>query len=229
MSVLSLQAARPLIVHLAQQITEQGLPSLLRNYGRVGEARTAATARTWYEHLVAGESWLEAVRHARPRLADPLEDIIGVATAQSRLDHALHEVERCYHDCASPAALGARLRRLAEAYRTRGDAGALCTGCVLRELSKLIERAHVEQAFEVIVVQDSELFLCQTFVGAKPVRYREPCHGTLHAALSDTLAEAANAGSITLECGTYTVAREGPATFKLESPTVRFEVTIDGR
>jgi hypothetical protein len=183
--------------------------------------------QSWYQNMVAGHAIQTALVMMQPKFSPAIEALLIHSIEQGKLDYALHDMLKLYHAATTEEELYRELSRLISFYDFPVSNEVICEGCLKRELRKLLTRAQLEEAYEVILEQDGEYFFHQKYLGIKLVQYKEPCHSKVYHTLRKTFTEQART-SLQLMIGNeaWHVAQEQDETFLLSHEKTQLFVTF---
>ena len=103
----------------------------------------------------------------------------------------------------------------------------ICDECRQRELAKVLQRAWIEQAHEIIFEQKGENFLIQKYYSSRLVQYSEPCHSKVYRTFSHILRECSQQKrQLTLENGSWEVSGQEDSRFLLKHKTGQIVLTF---
>ncbi len=223
---LSHADALPLLQRLHLGTLASGLIQSLAVFAVSVRNLAGIAARTMHDALLAGKTPEEALRKMEPGLPAKTEELLVLGARNGILDHVLADVLDVCAGHEAEAARDEALKVLLVQYKSRKPSAQACVGCVARELDKIWRRAATEGARAVIIEQDGERFMHQTYAAVKPVRVTEPGGAYVFNALKATLAGAA-ARARPLEVGVgKLVCRGENGRFALSSGNRRLEVSF---
>lgn len=207
---------RPLVDCLLAGISETGLMKLLDDFAGANPGPLGETVRSWHDNMVAGQSLQEALRRAKPGLALPVEELLALSLEQGVLDRALADLDAILRVNGGEEQRRQELSRLLNSFRDREAGGIVCDECLRRELEKVLRRARLEQAYEVILTQEGESFFHQKYLGVKAIHLIEPCHSRLYKSFLARLKQcAADRTALVLDSGEYAVSESRGGKFQL--------------
>jgi hypothetical protein len=179
--------------------------------------------------MVEGQPFHATFSCMQPRFHPTLEALLQHAFRQGQLDRVLSDILRCYHSCSDDSARLKDLNRLLREYSAIPEESTICHECLWHELSKILQRIQIEQAYEVILHQEGEAFFHHTYLGSKAVRYCEPSHSKTYITLQKTLTDAAQQGySLVLNNRNWSVTQRDARHFWLSTPAIHVALTFAG-
>jgi len=227
MECLSLRECQDVLAYIAQEIEHVGLMRLLQTSLQQTSGRVKEAISSWYHHLIAGHTFDSALPQMQPRFHPTLEAILHQAIRQGRLDLVVHDMMHRYHTISDDRQLEQAMHHLLSEYQALPESGAICRKCLLRELTKILQRAEIEQAYEVILRQEGEAFLYQTYLGVKAVQYREPSHSKVYATVHNTLTACAKQGAcVCLNDREWSVTQVDAHHFRLSAQATHLTFTF---
>jgi hypothetical protein len=128
-------------------------------------------ANSWYELQLQGQSPQMALANPKVALPHPLKRALTVGFEKSVLDLVLQDIIQAFKETPVAYDLEERILRIAEKYHSI-NTSSICIGCECAEISKILMRAHTENADEVVLQQEGD-FLLQSYIGIKLVQVRE--------------------------------------------------------
>jgi hypothetical protein len=149
------------------------------------------TAASLYEQLAHGETWRKAIVHAEPPLPLAVAEILTAGIEAGRLDLALETLKCSLTTCVVAGIPLERLTPLLEELEQSAERGCMIEGCFQREFDHLLQRAWLEDAFEIRLIQEGNERLRQVLVGQKPIVIFEPTHSLFFRSLLTRLQAAA--------------------------------------
>jgi hypothetical protein len=130
------------------------------------------------------------------------------------LDLVLANMLKVYEAADEEEEAARQMGRVLEQWQSRPAGSLICTGCLQRELGKILRRAELEEAAEVILEQEEERFFHQWYVASKPVHVIEPSHSMAYKSILKALSDAAET-SQPLKPWDLKVLLESPKQFRL--------------
>ena len=152
-----------------------------------------------------------------------VQDLLVLGTERGVLDWILADVLKAYEAADDEESLARQMCQVFDQWQGRPASSIICTGCMERELDKILRRAKVEQAREVILEQEEERFFHQWYVEAKPVHVIEPSHSLTYRTILKTLSDAAEA-SQPLKPWNLEVLSDAPRQFRLVGEGVDLKI-----
>ena len=155
---VSIKGCGVFIEYFTSKIMSQGLAVPLRDFGAETHNAMGRAIGSWYKGLCRGESLQSAIRKMSPRFPSCVEELLLLACERSILDRVLKDVLVIFHKKSSEQVVIGRLRMLKRIYQNKPKGGIICSACFADELLKIISRARLEKASEVILEQENEEF-----------------------------------------------------------------------
>ncbi len=228
MNDLLLKDCGPFFEYFHSGILKSGLLDAMAGF-QTDSPSMAVAIHSWHHAFSHGKSFPDALRAMSGRFPRCVEELLILAAERSVLDAAVSDILRLYPSTQSEREMIESVARLLDRYRSSSPSGIICDGCFERDFLKILRRAEVEEANEVILAQEGELFFHQIYLGVKPVHITEPCHSMVFTTVKGKLRSACENGNLllTTSSGAIGVARvvEGRyrVTFGSQSLTVTFE------
>jgi hypothetical protein len=172
-------------------LEKPGLTEFLRVFARNGTGFAREAASSIYESLTRGKAFEEAIAEVRPALPPPVRELLILGCQRGELDRVLADMLAAYRTAEGEAATGLRMNALLEQWRRCSAGTQICGWCLDRALDKIMRRAALEEAHEVILEQEGERFFHQWYVEAKPVHVIEPSHSMTYKTILHALSDAA--------------------------------------
>jgi len=210
-------------------LNKPGLTEWLRVFARDGTGPARDVACSLYESLTRGRAFQDAIAEARPALPPAVRELLSLGCQRSELDRVLSDMLKAYEAAQGEGEAGRSLDLLLERWRRCPSGSSICDGCLERTLDKILRRADLEEAHEVILEQEGESFFHQWYIEAKPVHVIEPSHSMAYQSVLRALSDAADRHQ-PLEPWGIPVASSAPGEFELTRETgtlrVRFRTPL---
>ena len=200
-------------------LRKPGLTESLRLFARKHACPAAQVAQSMFAALTRGESFQQAIRGAGPSLPVRIQDLLILGYERSALDLVLADMLKVYKAADEEEGVARRMGRMLEQWRRRPAGSLICAGCLEREIGKILRRAELEEAAEVILEQEEERFFHQWYVAFKPVHVIEPSHSLTYKSILKALHDAVEA-SRPLKPWNLKVILEAPKQFRLVGDTM---------
>jgi hypothetical protein len=214
---LSLTDCADFIGFALSKVQTTGLLLILKEYGELHSEACGAAVGSWYQNIREGKSFRDAIVGMSPRFHLSIEHILIESMEKSCLDHALADMNDILKRTDSEEAIFEGMTRLVNKYTYSMDSEFICDGCFMRCLERIMRRAEVENAYEIIFEQDGERYFIQKFLGPMAVKYIEPCHSKVYSTLLSKFKELSSDGKPFELLGVqYTVRKRRDNTFTME-------------
>lgn len=177
-------------------ILAKGLFAPLEEIMETGSAAVQASAKSLYETQASGVPPQVAFQLMRPKLPSRVEHLIHLGFEQSKLDLVTADILEVYEQTTDDAEPVAQLDSLFQKYSTSSHEET-CFHCATRELTKLLQRAAVENA-SLVVLCYQEGYLVERFISTKLVEVREHAVFAVYQKMQELLHEASVGESSTL-------------------------------
>lgn len=176
---------------LPAALNEPGLTESLRVLAQNGTGFTRDVASSVYESLTRGMAFQEAIAEARPELPLPVRELLILGCERGALDRVLSDMLKAYQAVEGEAEAGLRMNVVLEQWQRCPAGSQICDWCLERAIDKILRRAALEDAREVILEQEGERFFHQWYIEAKPVHVIEPSHSLTYKSILQALSDAA--------------------------------------
>lgn len=223
---LSHADSAPLLQRLYTGVLTTGLLQPLITFANSIRNLAGIAARTWHDAMVGGKTPEEAMRKMEPALPAKVEELLTIGMRNGTLDYVLADVLDVYATIVPDDARDEAFKALLARYKAAKTTTVVCAGCVARELDKIWRRAATEAAPSVVVQQDGDRFMIQTYSSVKAVRISEPSGSYVFNALKATLASAAANGKPLPIDHSELTCRGANGQFALSAGNRRLEVTF---
>lgn len=209
--------------HYLQGICESGLTQPLDDFSTEGDFKQSLSS--WSSALKTGCDYEMALSRMTPLFPKMIQELLVLGHVQSCLDKVVRELQTLYEQ---PSLDEDALSRLLSQLQFDTSSEMICLGCAESVLYKIWQHALIENATEVLLSQEDELFFHQRYIGARVVYLREPCHSknfyTLYRWLSGALSQA----SLSLKGLEMTLESELGDIFVLSHATHSLKLTFEG-
>ncbi|MCC6574862.1 MAG: hypothetical protein IT462_13870 [Planctomycetes bacterium] len=183
-------------------------------------------ARTWHDAMMGGKTPEEAMRKMEPGLPAKVEELLAIGMKNGTLDYVLADVLDVYATVIADDARDEAFKALLTRYKSAKPTTVACAGCVARELDKIWRRAATENATDVVIQQDGDRFMIQTYASVKAVRISEASGSYVFNALKATLGKAATTDKPLPLDDSEIACRGGNGQFALSAGNRRLAVTF---
>lgn len=187
MNYLSIKECKPFFEHFLPKMLNVGLMEPLREFADKNNNLLGNAVRSLYEKFRSGKSFQDSICEMTPKFPRCIEELIKLSFKQSNLDSIISEMLIVYEKNDSEEDLLKKMSLLVDKYQNNPDSKFICQNCFERELDKVIKRATIERANEVIFEQEEEFFLHQKYVSVKLVHIIEPSHSKTYRTLQKKL------------------------------------------
>lgn len=159
-------------------------------------------AKSWYDLQLQGLSPQAALNSPSVTLPDSIKKLLITGFEKSVLDLVLKEIITSFKEVKTDLELINRFSSISKKFQSV-NTSTICVGCERSEISKIISRATIEGADEVLLQQDKD-FLVQSFIGTKLVQVREAAIPAVYRTMLHAF-ESANNKTMSLEQGEFQV------------------------
>lgn len=176
MKRLNIKECENFISFFLSKIEKEGLMHILHEYQGLNKNNVNVAISSLYQNLTEGLSFQDSIKEMKIKFPLCIEEILIKAIENSTLDSALNDMEKILKSNYSEYELFDCMSRLLDEYNDNLKTEIICDGCFLNEFEKVLKRAEIEKAYEIIFEQDGEKYFIQRYIGIKSVKYMEPCH-----------------------------------------------------
>lgn len=219
MDTVPLPDCRPFLEFYGPRLLDEGLVTPLAAFSRAHPGPLGRWALSLHDALVSGNSFQDALAGASPVLPPEITDLLRIGFENANLDRVVFDMAAAAAEADSAGDLARRLNAIRKTHaEASGPGDPICRGCLENEFRKILLRAELEEAREVILTQEDERFFHQTHVGPKPVHVREPGHSRTWRTLLRALDAAADGGdAMAAPGGPCRIERLGPGRFLVQA------------
>lgn len=227
MKQLTITECRFFIKYFAEKISNVGLMQILKDFSANNPGSLGDAVQSWYNNMVDGQSIPDSIRKTNPKFARPVEELIAISAAKNILDYALTDMCSIYDREKNEDEIITQIGLLIDKYRNRTDSGIICDACFNRDFNKVIMRAGIEEAFEVIFEQEKEIFFHQKYIGVKTIHYIEPCNSKVYKSFLKKLNDCIACNeSLLVDNNKFTVERDIPGKFKISNSAINLLINF---
>lgn len=176
MKRLNIKECENFISFFLSKIEKEGLMHILHEYQGLNKNNVCVAIGSLYQNLTESLSFQDSIKGMKIKFPLCIEEIFIKAIENSALDYALTDMEKIFKSNYSEYELFDCMSRLLDEYNDNLKTEIICEGCFLNEFEKVLKRAEIEKAYEIIFEQDDEKYFIQRYIGIKSVKYIEPCH-----------------------------------------------------
>jgi hypothetical protein len=228
MTTLALKECLEFAEFAVSKIESLGWLEILKEFSLSGNNNVGQAIGQWFNNLRNGQTYQESVANMQIRFPSSIESLLVLGIENSILDVVLRDMVSILkkNDGTAPAskALDLLLRQLSQ----NPKSPFICLGCLMRELERIVARATLEKAREIVFEQDGERYFIQRYLGPKVVTYIEPCHSKIYNTLVKQFADwTKNKERVRLlECE-FTVDRIAENIYRLTNPDHFFDFSFE--
>jgi hypothetical protein len=216
MNYLSIKECKPFFEYFLPNMLNVGLMEPLREFADKNNNLLGDAIRSLYNTLRSGKSLQDSICEMTPKFPRCIEELMKLSFKQSNLDSVISEMLIVYEENDLEENLLKKMSLLVDRYQHSPNSKFISQDCFERELNKVIRRAKIEGANEVIFEQEEELFLHQKFVSVKLVHIIEPSHSKTYRTLRKKMRQSAKDNApIVISSGKLFVCEIGNNKFKL--------------
>lgn len=216
MDRLSIKECELFVKNFLPQMLNVGLIQPLREFADRNRGDLSKAIKSWYKRMKEGKAIQDSIQEMYPRFPQSIEKLFLLGAEQSILDHVLADMIKIYDENDSEEALLTDMSLLVDRYQNEPSSDFICQGCFERDFDRIIQRATVENASEVIFEQEGERFFHQKYIGVKIIHIIEPCHSKTYKTILHKLREYAESGlSFVVSNNNYNCERIDEKQFKL--------------
>ena len=217
MDRLSILDCKSFFKYFLQGILSEGIISPLQTFSTKNSSLKSATC-SWKKSVLDGLAFRESLEAMSPRFPACVEELLAVSAEKSVLDKAVTELIALYSESNSELTLLESVTRLINNYEVYNTGGIICEGCLERDLIKILGRALLEQAYEVILEQDGESYFHQKYLGTKLIHVVESSHSMVLRSIQKKLNYAVSNGILYFAEAdkSYSIVRLGDNRYKLQ-------------
>lgn len=164
------------IAYASSKISKTGWLVILQEYSRKHDDATGRAVKSWHGNLRKGFAFQDSIMKMNARFPACLESLLIRGYESSTLDYVLHAIYKVFKSHTGSNEIYDALSLLHDEQAIKPKSEYICQGCMMRDLGKIINRAKLEQAGEVVFEQEKDKFFIQRYLGPKAITYREPCH-----------------------------------------------------
>lgn len=226
MSRLTIQECRPLVEYLLTQNLRAGLLRPLQQFGKQASSPIGQAVVSWHKNLYDGKSFQHALHTTTLRFPACLEKLFNIGYVEGILEQVLAAMSAVYEEAhGQEEALLMGMSRLLDRFQNDPASPYICQGCFERDFDKLVQRARLEKATDVILEQEGDEFFHQKYLTVMLVHVIEPRHANVYHTLYHNISEAADDYTPLLVYATaYTVERLALDHFRISTPDFAFSV-----
>ena len=173
---LSLKQCSPLVEALKKGVEGDGILVALKDFDGSQSELVRQAAHSWYQGLKAGKSFQDSLLEMNPRFLPGVEALILMGIESSILDYVLSDIYEIQTAGSATVDPMDPIGLLVDKYQNNPGSEMICEGCFQRELSKILQRAQLENAYEVILMQEEESFFHQKYLAVKLIHIIEASH-----------------------------------------------------
>lgn len=189
MNRLSINDCKSFFNHFHQGLLDTGLIKPLQSFQSENPELKSAIC-SWEKSLTEGLSFRGSLEAMSPRFPSCVEELLALASERSVLDRAVADLLTAYSQSTTEVNLLESITRLVNTYSSSPTGGIICDGCFEKDFLKIMDRASLEQANEVILEQEGESFFHQKYIGIKLIHVIEPCHSMVFNSIQKKLSNA---------------------------------------
>ncbi|NOQ23311.1 MAG: hypothetical protein GQ565_11780 [Candidatus Aegiribacteria sp.] len=189
MTRLSIAECESFFKHYYQGLLNEGLIKPLQSF-RTENPKLKSAIHSWEKSVTEGLSFRESLKAMSPQFPSCVDELLTLAAERSVLDYAVADLLTAYSQSTGEINLLESTTRLVNTYSSSATGGIICEGCFERDFLKIMSRATLEQADEVILEQEGESYFHQKYLGVKLIHVIEPCHSMLYNTIQMKLGDA---------------------------------------
>jgi len=189
MNNLSIAECESFFKHYYQGLLNEGLIKPLNSF-QTENPKLRSAIHSWKNSLSEGLAFRESLKAMSPQFPSCVKELLTLAAERSVLDHAVADLLTAYSQSTREISLLESTTRLINTYSSSATGGIICEGCFERDFLKIMSRASLEQADEVILEQEGESYFHQKYLGVKLIHVIEPCHSMLYNTIQMKLGDA---------------------------------------
>jgi hypothetical protein len=197
MNHLTIPECKSFFKHYKRGLLDEGLIKSLHSF-QSENPKMKSAIHSWEKALTEGLSFRESLAAMSPRFPSCIEELLTLAAEHGVLDHAVADLLTAYSQSIREIDLLESTTRLVNTYSSLPIGGIICDGCFERDFLKILSRASLEQADEVILEQEDESYFHQKYLGIKLIHVIEPCHSMLYNTIRIKLGDASSTGILNL-------------------------------
>lgn len=219
-TTLNLQECTELLKLYLKGIMTTGLLQPLAEISKKSSGRVGMAAKSWYDLQVQGSSPQKALSDLRPAFPIRISQLLTLGFEKSALDIAIQDILAVIRD-SSDIEINEKLDTLKSKF-LKFNVDVICSDCWNDELSKIITRARIEGAKEIILEQEGDFFH-QKYVAVKLVRISEAAIPEVRQSLKNILSVSASK-EISVGQSTFKISKEHDNEYLLENSQTNFHI-----
>ena len=149
---------------------------ILKEYAQKHEDASGLAVGSWYENMKKGKPFQDSLVKMKVRFPACVESLLIQGYESSVLDYVLKDMNTAFKKHYRTKDIYDALSLLVDEQATKPKSVYICQGCMIREIERILKRAKLERAHEIIFEQDDDKYFIQRYLGPKAVTYIEPCH-----------------------------------------------------
>ncbi|NQU66542.1 MAG: hypothetical protein HQ510_01235 [Candidatus Marinimicrobia bacterium] len=185
MKILSLEECEPIMEPLLKGVVSDGLLKPLHEFVQNNAGPIKSAINSLYTGLTEGKSFQDSIHGMSPKFHPSIETLLIIGIENSRLDHVLSDVDDIYKN--NENTLYDKMSLLVDKYQNNPSTKMICEGCFEREFKKILRRAKLEKAYEVILIQEDEKFFHQKYLASKLIHIIEASHSKTYVTILSKL------------------------------------------
>jgi len=218
MQMLEIKDCARFIAYAHSKVMIKGWLDIVKDYAHKKDDKAGPAVRSWYINMVKGKSFQDSLVRMKVRFPACVESLLIQGYESSVLDQVLRDMNAAFKKHYRMKELYDALSLMVNEMAIKPKSAYICQGCLMRELERILKRAKLERAHEIVFEQEGDKFFIQRYLGPKAVTYIEPCHSKTYKSLLRSIIDwSETSGKIHIANHCYKIVNKGNKRYSLSA------------